>query len=132
MNILLIRTGAAIGGAERYNQNLIAGFKKYFPQDNLILLTNLRGLGGKIAPFFIQEAGTKKDLVRLVFNLPKYLYFWMRAIGKIQKKIKLNLIVLQGANEKLVLTPFLRLMGYKVCWIEHGPFFAFPSSKIVF
>jgi glycosyltransferase involved in cell wall biosynthesis len=102
------------------------------PQDKLIFLTNLPGLGGRIVPFFLQETGTKKDLLRLFCSLPRYLYFWLGAILRINKKGKIDWVVVQGANEKLVLTPILRVLRFKVCWIEHGPFFAFPSSKIVF
>jgi glycosyltransferase involved in cell wall biosynthesis len=131
MRIVLVRAGARIGGAERYNQYLIAGFKKYFPKDKLILLTNVRGLGGRIAPFFLKETGTKKDLLRLFLNLPRYLYYWLGAILKVSRKKRVDWVVLQGANEKLVLTLILRLLGFRVCWIEHGPFFAFPSARVV-
>jgi len=141
MKILMVRSTNAIGGAEICNLNLIKGFKKYYLETKLFFITTLSEFGKRIEaagakvivlPVFSEEVGTKRGLLRLFWSLPKYLYFYLKTILKLKRKEKINLICLQSATEKITLTPFLKLFGFKVVWIEHGPFFSFPTAKEVF
>lgn len=141
MKILMIRTCRGFGGAEVYNLNLIKGFKKYFPQTELVFLTTFpyfaqrikeEGARVKVLPVFSEEVGTKRGLVRLFFALPKYLFYYMKEILFFRINENIKIVCLQGATEKIVLTPLLRIFGFKVIWIEHGPFFSFPTANEVF
>jgi len=132
MNVLLIRTGEEFGGAEIYNLNLIRGFRRYFPETKLFFFATwpefsrrINNLGGRVflLPIFKKEVGTKKDLVGLLFHLPKYLTVLLKTITRINEKEPLNAICLQGTTEKIILTPLLRAKGYRVFWLEHGPLF---------
>jgi glycosyltransferase involved in cell wall biosynthesis len=141
MKILMIRATRGFGGAEVYNLNLIKGFKKYFSQTELIFLTTLpyfakrieeEGSRVKVLPVFTEEIGTKRGLVRLFFALPKYLLYYLKEILYFRYKEKIKIVCLQAATEKIVLTPLLHILGFKVIWIEHGPFFSFPTANEVF
>lgn len=141
MRILVIRPCNAIGGAEIYNLNLIKGFRKYYPEIELFFITTfpefarrIKSEGGQAItlPVFSEEVGTKKGLLRLTWNLPKYLFYYLKTILSLNKKKKIDLIWLHSATEKIVLTPLLRILGFKIIWVEHGPFFSFPSAKEVF
>lgn len=140
MKILVVRIGKTIGGAEIYNLVLIRGFKKYFSKDKLFFITNLpelakkiRNLGTQAFVFsgFSEEIGTKKDLLKLSFYLPFYLFNYLKCIFRLKKIEGIDLVCFQSATEKIVLTPFLKLLGLRVVWLEHGPFFAFPKTRIV-
>jgi len=140
MKILMIRATRGFGGAEVYNLNLIKGFKKYSPKTELIFLTTFQyfaqrireeGTRVKVLPVFSEEIGTKRGLVRLFFALPKYLFCYLKEILYFRYKEKVKVVCLQAATEKIVLTPLLRIFGFKVIWIEHGPFFSFPTANLV-
>lgn len=129
-----------MGGAEIYNLNLIKGVKKYYPEIELFFVTNLpeftrkiEASGGKVfvLPVFSEEVGTKRGLGRLIFNLPKYLFYFLKEILFLRIEKGVKLAVFQGATEKIVLTPLLRLLKFKVIWLEHGPMFALKRTKIV-
>lgn len=137
----MVRATRGLGGAEVYNLNLIKGFRRYFPKTELIFLTTLpyfairikeEGARVKVLPVFSEEIGTKRGLVRLFFALPKYLFYYLKEIIYFRINEKIKIVCLQGATEKIVLTPLLHILGFKVIWIEHGPFFAFPTTREVF
>lgn len=140
MNILIVRVGGSIGGAEIYNLNLIKGFKKYFPEVKLFFITNLPAFakrlessGAKVFVLsaFSEEVGTKKDLLKLFWHLPKYLFSYLKTVLFINRKKHLDLIWFHGTTEKIVLTPILKALGFSVVWLEQGPFFALPKTRIV-
>ena len=140
MQILIIRATNAIGGAEIYNLNLIKAFRKYYPEDKLFFITTLPEFSRRIKDeeagvitlsVFSEEVGTKKGLLRLFYHLPKYFYFYLKTILKFRQKEKIKAICLQSATEKIFLSPILKILGFKVIWIEHGPFFSFPTTKTV-
>ena len=131
MHVLIIRTASAIGGAEIYNLNLIKGFKDYFPSVRFSCVTNYPEFGKrlekenvpvKVIPFFNEEIGTKKGLLRLIIAYVPYLFKYLSAIRQINKINRIDLVVLQSTTEKLALTFVLSLIGFKIIWLEHGPF----------
>jgi len=84
MQILSIRSGSAIGGAEIYNLNLIRGFRRYYPEDELIFITpnfefkkriEIAGAKGVFLPTFSEEIGTKRGLIRFLFNAISFFLF---------------------------------------------------------
>jgi len=140
MKVLMTRMAPRIGGAEIYNLNLTEGFKKYFPSDQIFFITNLLDFGKKIEfggaktfilPVFSEEVGTKRGLIRLIFSLPKYLFYFLKTILFLKIKRGVKLVVFQGTTEKIVLTPLLKILKFKLIWLEHGPVFEFPKAKEV-
>lgn len=131
MHVLIIRTASAIGGAEIYNLNLVKGFRDYFPSVRFSCVTNYcefakrlekESVSVKAIPFFNEEIGTKKGLLRLAIAYIPYLFKYLSAIWQINKISRIDLVVLQSTTEKLALTFVLSLLGFKIIWLEHGPF----------
>lgn len=140
MNVLMVRVGEAMGGAEIYNLNLIRGFRRFFPDSKLFFIVTwpefsrrINNLGSRafLLPVFKKEIGTKKDLVEFLFHLPKYLTTIFKTINAISEKESLDAICLQGTTEKIALTALLKLKGYQIFWLEHGPFFQFPKTWLI-
>jgi len=141
MRILIIHSGSTVGGAEIYNLNLIKAFQKYYPNDELIFITpniefkkriDATGARAIFLPVFKEELGTKRGILRF---LPKALYFfysYFRTILALSRNGHFDFVLIQSATEKIFLSPPLKILGFKVIWIEHGPFFSFPSSKEIF
>jgi glycosyltransferase involved in cell wall biosynthesis len=136
----MVRSTRAIGGAEIYNLNLIRGFRRYYPEMKIIFITNLPIFAKRIKltgaqvfllPVFDEEVGTKRGLVRLVFALPKYLFYYLKTILFLRVKKSVKLAIFQGTTEKIVLTPLLKVLKFEIIWLEHGPFFAFRKTKLV-
>jgi len=140
MKILMVRPADNLGGAEIYNINLIKGFKKYFPDDQLFFITTLPEFGQRIKiagakvivlPVFSEEVGTKRGLLRFFCRLPKYLFYYLKTILILNKKEKIDLICFQATTEKIILTPIFKVLNFQVVWLEHGPFFSFQKTKII-
>lgn len=138
MRVLLIRPARTIGGAEIYNLNLIKGFRRYFSVAQLTFITTLpkfaeriKSVGAKaiFLSVFSEEVGTKRGLLRLAYYLPKYLFFYLTTVLSLRRDEKINLVCLQSMTEKITLTVILKLLGFKVIWIEHGPAFMFQTAK---
>ncbi len=138
MNILVIRICSSVSGAEKYNYLLFDKLRsaKY----RFYLLTNFEkfskeasDLGVKTitVPQLSMEIGTHSQLVKLLFTFPLYLFLYYINLRKLMGGKRINLICLQSMTEKILLTPILKLAGYKVIWIEHGPLFITPRSKVI-
>lgn len=139
MNILSIRICGHISGAEVYNLNLIKkiGTSKVL---RITYITNLADFAQRLSnlgihavciPFFSREVGTKKDLLITFFLLPIYIFLYTINIHNLEIEAKFDLICLQSMTEKIFLTPLLKLFGYKILWIEHGPLFCSTRSNLV-
>jgi len=140
MRILVVRVCETIAGAEIYNLNLIKGFNKYFPAVEFLFITTLPEFGRRIEKYgiktfllsvFNKEIGTKKDLLKLLLYLPKYLFYFLKTFFISNLKKKIDLVCLQGMTEKIVLTPILKVFGFRILWLEHGPVFTFPKTKLI-
>lgn len=139
MRIIFLRTTNRISGAEIYNLNLL---KELTDNSNLqiILLTNSEslkkranklGLQSISASWLVKEIGTKKELLRVIIQLPVMLFECMKAIKVLEKKGRIDLICLQTTTEKIFLTPLFYFFKYKVIWIEHGPLYSSQMSRII-
>lgn len=140
MKTLVIRGTDGFGGAEIYNLKLIKGFKKHCPGLELLFLTTLPKLAREIekteakvwlVDVFKKEVGTRRELLQLVFRLPDYFFNYLKLIIKLKKEEKFRVVWLQGMTEKISLTLFLRFLGLRVIWLEHGPVFGIPRAKEV-
>ncbi len=135
----MIRITSGVSGAEVYNLNLLSGLRKYKDLD-ISFITNsrefsdrVRNLGVKSVclPIPVKEIGTKKDFLKAVSLFPVYLRTYLKGIGNLEKGEKFDLIVLQSMTEKIFLTPILKLKGYNVIWIEHGPLFITNRTSVI-
>ena len=131
MKLLFIRSTNGISGAEIYNENLLKGLRKA-PGIEVNFLTNnkkwqqrLVTQGISCSTFFcpVHEPGTKKELFWYLLWLYPMLVVYLWRILNNQRKEKYTSIVLESMGEKLFLSSFLKLFGYRVIWIEHGPLF---------
>ncbi|MGB9680869.1 MAG: glycosyltransferase, partial [Minisyncoccia bacterium] len=140
MRILIIRATNAIGGAEIYNLNLIKAFRKYYSEDKLIFITTLpefsrrikeEGVKAITLSVFSEEVGTKRGLLRFAKSFPRYFLRYLRTIFVLARREKVDLICIQSATEKIFLTSILKLLGFRVVWLDHGPFFSFKPTREV-
>jgi glycosyltransferase involved in cell wall biosynthesis len=139
MKLLILRNGAGIGGAEIYNLNLFKGFRRYYPEIELLFLTAnfnfyklLKEIGARTVylPVFNEEVGSKRGLLRFFLVFPRYLFSYMRQILYLRFKEKIGHVFIQSLTEKIFLTPLLKILKFRVIWLEHGPVFTFKTSKI--
>lgn len=106
---------------------VLRGLRKYL---DVTFVTNLKGLERhgfkvRIEKWLPEEVGTKRQLVKAILCasmfIPRYL-----ALVK-----KFDVICLQSRTEMIFLTPVLKLMEYKVIWIQHGPFFISQAAGTI-
>jgi len=138
MKLLFIRSTSGVSGAEMYTLQLAHALEEKHVEVHI--LTNYE-------PFYqrliqerlhasnvflpIKEAGTKREFLVLLLCLIYFIPLFLWKIKQIEKEVKFHTIVLESANEKLFLSPFLKLFGYRVVWIEHGPLFRTDRSEII-
>jgi len=139
MRLLFIRTTGGMSGVERYNVMLLNALQKQ-KDISVHLLTNfkpfLQRLKQKHIPSSliyhpIPEAGTKKELLLAILWFYPMLFVYLSKIKQIEGKKRFDTIILESMTEKLFLSPYLKLLGYHVIWIEHGPLFITDRSPLV-
>jgi len=139
MKLLFIRTTGGVSGAEMYNVYLLKALQKVRGVC-VHLLTNytpfLRKLKKERIPASyvynpVPEAGTNRELLFSILWFYPMLFIYLFKIKEAEHGIRFDTVVLESMTEKLFLTPYLRLLGYRVVWIEHGPLFTTNRSAIV-
>lgn len=135
----MVRGAGRVSGAEIYNLYLAKGLKKYKDVKFVYLTDNKEfkerlteiGIEARLIKTQVKEVGTKKDLLRSLSLLPFYISSFIKEIKQLEKDNKFDLVCLQSMTEKLFLTSILRLMKYKIVWIEHGPLFKTNRTKLI-
>jgi glycosyltransferase involved in cell wall biosynthesis len=139
MNILLIRTTGGVSGAETHNISLFRGLLRE-KHISVHVLTNyrpfIRRLKRNHIPssfifFPIKEAGTNRELLLSALWFYPMLILYIAKIKSLERGKRFDTILLESMTEKLFLSPYLKLLGYRVVWIEQGPLFATTRSWIV-
>ena len=139
MNILLIRTTSGVSGSETHNITLFRALQKR-KNISVHVLTNhypfLRRLKKNHIPashifFPIKEVGTNKELVLSALWFIPMLLLDIFKIKQIEKSKRFDTILLESMTEKLFLSPYLKILGYRVIWIEQGSLFNTTRSPIV-
>ena len=139
MKILFVRTAGKISGAETYNIGLLKELIKHtsvhpvFLTNNNELVTKLERVGVEsyYESWLPEEVGTKRQAVKLLPVLPGIIPRYIHCIRRLEVLIKFDAICLQSMTEKLILTPILKKLGYKIVWIDHGPVFVSRMSGIL-
>ena len=123
-----MRSSEIFSGAERYNTLLIPQLRKD-KKLRIDFLTNQTLLAEKlhvpVTPWLFEEVGTKKQLLKILFQLPFVLHKYINAL------IHYDLVCFQSRTEMIFLTPIAWLLHKKVVWIQHGPFFVSQASRII-
>ncbi len=128
MRLLFIRSTKSFSGAEKYNVELLRELRKN-TSFRIDILTNQRRLakelGVKPASWLPEEVGTKKQLMKAIFCTPVFIprYFTITKHA--------DLICLESRTEMVLVTPFMKLFGRKVLWIQHGPFYNSQAAGII-
>jgi len=138
MRYLFIRSTSGVSGAEIYTIRLIAGMNKSGEYSQL--LTNYKNFIIKSQKYNIQssyifmpvpEIATKKNSMIVMVLLFYLISAYILRINQIEYKNKFDVIILESLTEKLFLSPYLRLFGYRIIWIEHGPVFKSNRFNLV-
>lgn len=139
MKILVIRNSYIIAGAELYYLKLQHSLRKLNIDCQIILVTNnndfakiaaSHNIESYVLNTFSEEVGTKRGLLRLLLNLPDYVYKYVSIIRKLKKSHKIDLVLLSGKTEKYILTLLKVVIDLPIFWIEHGQVFTPTMSKI--
>lgn len=139
MKLLVIRTSSKLSGAETYNINLFVELAKHFAVDTTFL-TNLPELANKLTQTRIhsvycewlpEEVGTKRQLLRTILYAPVFVLQYVQTTNNMENGKSFDVLCLQSRTEMIFLTALLKLLGYKVIWIQHGPFFVSRAAGIV-
>jgi glycosyltransferase involved in cell wall biosynthesis len=81
--------------------------------------------------FPIKEAGTNRELLlSAVWFLPMLILYLVK-IKSLERGMRFDTILLESMTEKLFLSPYLKILGYRVIWIEQGSLFNTTRSPIV-
>ncbi len=143
IGIFSILDSPALGGAERYllsNLEFLSqqGFKislatrnqeiknKYFKKWNLINL-----------PYRLDLIGNKKGVVKFFLQAPLAIIWLIRILTNLKKQHQQVIVYTPGFTERLIFSPFIKLLGLKLIWLEYGPVEAvfkrnFGLSKILY
>lgn len=127
MHIAVIQQTPDIGGAETYMHSLIEKFLK--KKNTVTLATNLdkyiamyRNYPVRInkIPVILDFIGSIKGLVKSVFFLPvASIFYWGLLLS--YKKDGVDVILMSGFSEKILVSFFSLLFKIPVVWIEFGP-----------
>lgn len=143
LSIGIIMQSPDIGGAETYMCSLIDQFLKNkcnvsFASNNqrLISLIDSSEVKKVNIPYIIDIIGDWKGLIKAIFYLPLALNFYISLL-KSFKKEGIDVILMSGFGEKMLVTYLARLMHIPVVWIEYGPLYPvfvrnFGIPKIIY
>jgi len=128
MRVLFIRSSERFSGAERYNIELIRKLR----MDSSIktgFLTNQKTFAEMlkipVTPWLPEEVGTKRQLVKTILYIPIFVYKYIVSLQNY------DAACFQSRTEMIFLTPILRILGWRIVWIQHGPFFVSEASRII-
>jgi glycosyltransferase involved in cell wall biosynthesis len=127
ISIFSILDSPALGGAEQYllsnleflsqqgfnitlatyNQKIKAEYQKKF---NLINL-----------PYRLDLIGDIKGLIKFFIQAPLAILWLIKVLLKLKNKYQQVIIYTPGFTERLVFSPFIKLLGLKLAWLEYGP-----------
>lgn len=118
LKLLVIQQSPDIGGAEIFMNNLIREFRGFGVK--IFSYTDSPKLNwkGKI-PFTLDIIGNLKGLIKTLVLLPWAGFWYSRLLYRLRKEV--DLILMSGFSEKLLVSCIAFLFGLPVIWIEYGP-----------
>jgi glycosyltransferase involved in cell wall biosynthesis len=116
-----------MGGAEMYMLSLIDQFLKN--ECKIFLASNKEKFLSKAntlpivtyeIPIILDIIGNYKGLIKSIFYLPYMLYFYANLLWKFKQE-KVDVILMSGFSEKLLVSFLSIFFHIQVVWIEYGP-----------
>lgn len=128
LNLLIIQQAPAWGGAEEWMANLVDQLitqhkaKVKAITNHPILQKRFAQAGAKTInlPIVLDIIGNYKGLAKSIFVLPWAIWFYAWQLHK-AKRSNVNLILMSGFSEKLLVSILARVFGIGVVWYEYGP-----------
>lgn len=122
--VLFVTQTLGLGGAEVFNADLLAWLTRngcsvqaYCNNDRFLSILSRKGISTHRIPFVIDIIGDWKGLVKGIVLMPLGLVFY----GLLAITNRHKVFLMTGFIEKILLTPWARLFGSKIVWIEFGP-----------
>jgi glycosyltransferase involved in cell wall biosynthesis/predicted SAM-dependent methyltransferase len=126
LSIAVIQQSPDIGGAEVYMLSLIKNFlgkghKIVVAGNKSKFIMQANGLGVKIIeiPVILDIIGNYKGLIKSLMRFPYALYIYINLLCKF-KKLKIDVILMSGFSEKLLVSALSVYFRIPVVWIEYG------------
>lgn len=138
MNIIVTRSSSSVSGAEIYNLYLLSELSK-LKSYKIEVITNNKSFAELLSGIKITktitsnlplEIGTKKELLSIIPRLIGLLSLITYIVIKYHAKPR-KIILMQSMTEKIFASLPLRILNFKVIWIEHGPVFISKRSRLV-
>lgn len=128
MNFLFFRTTGGISGAEIYTQWLVNAIAKQHHAGTIItdnkewirVLTK-KEIKNIFLPKTTKEIGTKRATLTALYTYPSYIKSIIHILSSYSPKT--SVVVFESLNEKIFVSWLVKKMGFRLVWIEHGPFF---------
>jgi glycosyltransferase involved in cell wall biosynthesis len=129
--VLSLLDSPAFGGAEQYLLDHL-----YFLQreidSTVILATNnpdvkerIRDDGNKITvinlPYRLDAIGNWKGLIKFFVHAPFALIWFLSKLFIFSQTYNRIIIYTPGFSDRMLFSPFIKLMGHKLIWLEYGP-----------
>lgn len=125
MNFLFFKSTAVLAGGENYVLEIMRAVREadggaYLATDFLPLKEKARKEGFKAVHFFYgHEAGNQRDGILFILKFPWYHLKTFLFLLKAKMKWRIDTVILSNINEKILITPLVRLLGMKVFWVEN-------------
>lgn len=124
LRIAVIQQTPDIGGAETYMLSLLNALKH--EGHTILLASNLDKflkLGANFQtysiPVILDVIGDYKGLIKSILLFPYALYFYISFLRKLKKE-RVDVILMSGFSEKLLVTALSPFFSIPVVWIEYG------------
>lgn len=142
-NIFSILDSPALGGAENY---LLSNLEFLTKQGyEITLATYNQEIKNKYQdqfkiinlPYRLDLIGNLKGTIKFFFQAPLAIVWLIKVLIDLKKNSSLVIVYTPGFTERLTFSPFIKLLGLKLIWLEFGPVEAvfkrnFGLSKILY
>jgi glycosyltransferase involved in cell wall biosynthesis len=129
--VLSLLDTPAFGGAEQYllqHLYLLQRSQKF----HVILATNraevkdrVRLDGSQIElihlPYRLDAIGNWKGLLKYIIQAPIALVWFLITLVSLAKKYKKIIVYTPGFSDRMLFSPFIKLLGHRLVWLEFGP-----------
>lgn len=136
--IIFINQTLSEGGAEYFNRQLLTWFVSQGVKVKALTTLDLfrkrlkkSGIETQNIPIVIDIIGDWKGLLKGIFLFVPGIFYYAKLVIKNRNE---GVILLSGYIEKILVTPWAKLLNVPVVWVEHGPlspilnrFFGFPK-----
>lgn len=72
-------------------------------------------------PYRLDVIGDAKGFIKFFIQTPLAIFWLLKLLTQLKKKHSQVVVYTPGFTERLVFSPFIKLLGVKLIWIEFGP-----------